>query len=34
VKRAVTEFCAEEGFAVTFLPNNFGLALITVPEDS
>jgi cephalosporin hydroxylase len=31
VKKAVTEYCAEEGVAVTFLPNNFGLAIVSVP---
>jgi predicted O-methyltransferase YrrM len=30
VKRAVTEFCADEALAVEFLPNSFGLAMIEV----
>ena len=33
VRKAVTEFCREEGHPVTFLPNNFGLALISMPEE-
>lgn len=32
VKKAVTEFCDDEALKVEFLPNCFGLAIITIPE--
>lgn len=33
VKKAVQEFCEEEGWTATFRPNCFGIGIVQVPED-
>lgn len=32
VRRAVDDFCAGEGLSVEYLPNNNGLAIVTIPD--